>query len=101
MVNLHVEAFDRAAADFPLTRVRRSSPAYARIVMDPDSPEALAAVIEALKTDPNAADLHYHLARLYLRMGNQVEYRNAVQSLKKLLPHSTIEEVQLGASHDP
>jgi hypothetical protein len=93
MKELDTARFDLAAEVFPLSRTVRTSPGYGWLVLDRDGQAAAtpAAVRKALETDPGAADLWYHLARLALRRGDKAEYDVALEHVRRLVPHMRFE----------
>lgn len=76
--------FDKAATLFPLMRDRRSGPAYLAIVQQ--DLRSVGKINEALRYDPNAADLYFGLTGMRLRLGDQQGYSAALTQLRKLTP---------------
>ncbi len=76
--------FEAAARLFPLMRDRRSGPAYLAIVRQDLSNAGK--IVEALRYDPNAADLYFGLAAMRLRLGDKQGYSAALTQLMKLTP---------------
>ena len=76
--------FILSARLFPLERARRSGPAYAVIIKQDLS--KIPWIKEALRHDPNAADLWYGLARMELKAGDEAGYSAAVKRLRELTP---------------
>jgi hypothetical protein len=46
----------------------------------------IAIVEQAIRYDPNAADLWYGLARMQLKAGNEIGYNTSLTRLKELTP---------------
>ncbi len=75
---------NRAAALFPLSRDRRSGPAYLAILKHDLT--AIKTIERALVHDPHAADLYFGLAGMRLNIGDQAGYNVALTQLQKLTP---------------
>lgn len=89
-----LERFDRANLLFPLKRVNRTGPAYARIVMQNTTMEEAHYVLtRVLEQNPNHADLWFNLAQLDLKLGLQSEYEYALGRLQRLTPQNTYQAV--------
>jgi hypothetical protein len=82
--SMRLENFQVSARLFPLIRTRRSGAAYAVILREDRS--KIAIVEQAIRYDPNAADLWYGLARMQLKAGNEIGYNTSLTRLKELTP---------------
>ncbi len=81
----HEEAYiNRAAALFPLSRDRRSGPAYLAILKHDLAHTDR--IVQALRYDPHAADLYFGLAGMRLNVGDVTGYKVALTQLQKLTP---------------
>ncbi len=81
----HEEVYiNRAAALFPLSRDRRSGPAYLAILKRDLT--GIKNIERALRYDPNAADLYFGLAGMRLNIGDNAGYNVALTQLQKLTP---------------
>lgn len=92
---LSIEDFIESSTLFPLSRPRRTGPAYAWIIGDTDGrfEDTRRAILKALETDPYAADLWFNLARMALKRGDEVEYGRARAQLQRLVPNAVLEVV--------
>lgn len=99
MRGLNIEDFIESARLFPLSRPRRTGPAYAWIVADPDGryKNTVEAIREGLKTDPHAADLWFNLGRMALKRGDEAEYTEAKAQVQRLVPHAVFEVIERGS----
>ena len=81
---MQLQHFVASARLFPLIRTRRSGAAYAVILTQDHS--KIAIVEQAIRYDPNAADLWYGLARMQLKEGNELGYNTSLTRLMELTP---------------
>jgi hypothetical protein len=84
MATGHLEHFALASRVFPLMRMRRSGLAYALILQQ--IPEGIPAIQEAIRYDPNAADLWLGLVRMQLKSKDEKGYTASLARLKELAP---------------
>ena len=75
---------NRAAALFPLSRDRRSGPAYLAILTHDLT--GIKTIEHAIKYDPHAADLYFGLTGMRLDVGDVTGYNVALTQLQKLTP---------------
>ncbi len=76
--------FYRAANLFPLSRERRSGPGYLTLMRHDYAHASI--IVEAIRHDPNAADLYLGLMLLSLANGDNAAAYSAAMGLKRLRP---------------
>lgn len=93
MQTMQPQYFRAAAVIFPLSRTRRSGAAYYAIIRQDLG--MIGDVQRALRHDPNAADLWYGLARMQLKVHDDIGYKASLTRLKELAPGARFEPVRV------